>query len=92
MSAYNVSGVTVVDVDSQRSWRKASEPGELYPRLQLRAVQAADGPHAGEFVVVDETGWNGYETTGDFIDTEFGYFESIDAAMSRIDQAIAAQQ
>lgn len=87
MSTYNVSGVTVVDADSQRSWRKASEPGELYPRLQLRAVQVADGPHAGKFVIVNETGRDG---AADFIDTEFGYFDSIDAAMRRIDRAMTA--
>lgn len=92
MLTYNVSGMSVIDVDPHRSWRKVSEPGELYPRLQLRAVEVADGPLAGKFVVIDETGWNGYETTVDEIATKFGFTQTMADAMSRIDQAIAAQQ
>ena len=91
MNAYNVSGVTVIDKNPQRSWRKASEPGELHPRLQLRAVQVADGPHAEKFVIVNETGWNGYEQIADFVDTEFGYMDSFDEAMRCIDRAMASQ-
>lgn len=78
-----VEGLPVIDSHPYESWESIRVQDEVYPRLQLRAVQEVE---SGLFYIQDETGWDGYEEYPPLLLTshEFSTYDEARNAMTEV--------